>query len=284
MRFSKAAILGVGLLGASFSLALKKKDLCRHVTGFGRSRETLERAMGKGIIDSFAADPADACRDADIIVLAAPVGSFIELVKKAVPSFKRGAIVTDVGSVKGNLVYELEALMPEDVHFIGGHPIAGSDRSGMDFADAELFQGALCIVTPTPGSHGPSLTKVTELWHGIGSKVMIMEPDRHDRVYAAVSHLPHLIAYTMVNTVSDIDESYFPFCGQGFRDMTRIAASSPEIWTDISLLNRENILKMISVFRENLTTIETHLKASEAAALKQEFARASSARERIEQN
>ncbi len=282
--FNNAAILGVGLLGASFSLALKKHGLCGNVCGYGRSRANLERAKEMGIIDSFAADPSDACSDADLVLLAAPVGSFAELVKRASSSLKNGAVVTDVGSVKGRLVYDLEDSVPSGVHFVGAHPIAGSDRSGITYADPELFRDALCIITPSHRTEPAALKAVMAVWNSFGSKVMTMDPDQHDRVYAAVSHLPHIIAYAMVNAVSDIDRSFFSYCGQGFRDMTRIAASSPEIWTDISLLNRENIREMIAVFRENLDRMDAHLKASDAEALKKHFVRASSSRKRIGQD
>jgi len=284
LAFQKTAVLGVGLLGASFSLAAKKRGICTQVTGYGRSRGNLERARNMGIIDTISADPASACSDADLIVLAAPVGSFVELIKQARPAFKKGAVVTDVGSVKGDLVRELEGLMPSDVHFIGSHPIAGSDRSGIDFADADLFQDALCVVTPTERTDPQTLKNVMDLWAGLGSKVMAMAPDLHDRIYAAVSHLPHLVAYTMVNTVSDTDRSYLGYGGQGFRDMTRIAASSADIWTDISLLNRKNLLEMIALFRENLDRIEAHLKNADADALRQEFVRASETRKSIGQD
>lgn len=284
MSFPKTAILGVGLLGASFSLAVKNMGICSYVTGFGRSRENLERAKSMGIIDAVSPDPASACSDADLVVLAAPAGSFVELIKQARPAFKKGVIVTDVGSVKGNLVHELEGLMPPGVHFIGSHPIAGSDRSGIDSAQADLFRNALCIVTPTELSDPAALKSVKDLWSSLGSRVLTMDPAQHDRVYAAVSHLPHLIAFAMVNTVSDIDKSYLSFCGQGFRDMTRIAASSPDIWADISLLNRQNLIEMIAVFRENLNRMEAHLIAAETEALKQEFIRAGRARKNIGQD
>ena len=284
MLFNKAAILGVGLLGASFSLALKRHGLCGNVCGFGRSAANLERAKEMGIIDSLAANPAAACADADLVLLAAPVGSFLDLVKGALPALKRGALVTDVGSVKGRLVHDLEDSMPPGVHFVGAHPIAGSDRSGIQYADPDLFREALCIVTPSDRTEPAALTAVTAVWKSFGSKVLTMNPDQHDRVYAAVSHLPHIIAYAIVNAISDIDSSLFSYCGQGFRDMTRIAASSPEIWTDISLLNRENIREMIAIFRRNLDSIDAHLRASEADALKEHFARASASRKRIGQD
>lgn len=284
MFFPKTAILGVGLLGASFSLAIKNEGICSYVTGFGRSRENLERAKNMGIIDAVAPDPASACSDADLVVLAAPAGAFVELIKQASPVFKKGVIVTDVGSVKGDLVHELEGLMPPGVHFIGSHPIAGSDRSGIDSAQADLFRNALCIVTPTELSDPAALKNVKDLWSSLGSRVLTMEPALHDRVYAAVSHLPHLIAFAMVNTVSDIDKSYLSFCGQGFRDLTRIAASSPDIWADIALLNRQNLIEMIAVFRKNLNRMEAHLITAETEALKQEFIRAGRARKNIGQD
>lgn len=284
MFFNKIAILGVGLLGASFSLSAKKEGLCCQITGFGRSRENLERAKSMGIIDVVATDPASACSDADLVLLAAPAGSFVELVKQACPAFKKGAIVTDVGSVKGNLVNELERLMPSGVHFIGSHPIAGSDRSGIGSAHNDLFRDTLCIVTPTERSDPSALKSVMDFWSSLGSTVMSMSPAQHDRVYAAVSHLPHLISYAMVNTVSDIDKSYLSYCGQGFRDMTRIAASSPDIWTDISLLNRQNLIEMIDLFRENVSRMEEQLKTADADGLRQEFIRARTARESIGQD
>ena len=284
MVFNKAAILGVGLLGASCGLALKKSGLCGNVCGFGRSAENLKQAKEMGIIDSFAADPAAACSDADFVLLAAPVGAFLDLVKRASSALKRGAVVTDVGSVKGRLVHDLEGSMPSGVHFVGAHPIAGSDRSGIRYADPDLFRDALCIITPSDRTEPAALRAVTSVWSSFGAKVMTMDPDQHDRVYAAVSHLPHIIAYAMVNAVSDIDRSFFSYCGQGFRDMTRIAASSPEIWTDISLLNRENIREMLATFRENLDRMDAHLKSAAADALKAHFIRASEARKSIGQD
>lgn len=284
MAFPKTAILGVGLLGASFGLALRKAGLCSHIAGYGRSRENLERAKAAGIIDSYASDPASACMDADLILIASPLGSFTDLIRKAAPAIKHGAVVTDVGSVKGSLVQEIEGMMPEGANFIGSHPIAGSDRSGMDHAKAGLFRDALCILTPTMNSDPNALKTVNDIWSSLGSKVLNMDPFEHDRIYAAVSHLPHLVAYAMVNTVSDIDSSYFSYCGQGFKDMTRIAASSPDIWTDIAIMNRENLISMLSGFRANIDRIELSLRNSDAEALKQQLIKASRTREEIGQD
>ena len=225
MHFNKVTILGVGLIGASFALALKQYGLCNEVTGYGRIMENLRRAKEKKIIDTFELDPAKACRDADLVLFATPVGIFIDIAKKICDSLKKNTIVTDVGSVKGKLVHDMEALMPQGVFFVGGHPIAGSDRSGIDTAASEIFKKAKCIITPTGNTDKDALERVKAIWETFGSLVKLINADEHDRIYAAVSHLPHLIAYEIVNTVADLDSSYLDFCGKGFKDTTRIASS-----------------------------------------------------------
>ena len=279
--FNKVTILGVGLLGASLALALKKNGLCGAITGCGRSRENLQKAKERNIIDSFETDPAAACRDSDLVVLSSPVGSFLDLTKKIVPSLKTGALLTDVGSVKGALIRDIERIMPKDVHYIGGHPIAGSDRSGIDSADAGLFRGAKCIITPTESSDPASLEKIQDLWKAVGSEIIMLAPEEHDRIYAAVSHLPHLIAYSLVNAVAEMDGAYLAFSGKGFMDATRIASSSEEVWSDICLLNRENLVEALAVFRENLDRLDHYLKAGDPEALKNEFRKARDLREHI---
>ncbi|MEW6107873.1 MAG: prephenate dehydrogenase/arogenate dehydrogenase family protein [Nitrospirota bacterium] len=283
-KFNKITILGVGLIGASFALAVKKNGLCGEIVGFGRNTENLIRAKERGIIDSFALSASDACRDSDLIMFATPVGAFLDLARQARSSLKKGAIVTDAGSVKGNLVYEMEKLMPADVHYIGGHPISGSDRSGMDSSNAELFTNSKCIITPTENSDPVVLKIIVDLWMILGSKVIKMDPEKHDRIYAAVSHLPHLIAYAIVNSVADVDSSYLEFCGQGFKDTTRIASSSHELWKDICLLNRDNLIEMISVFQQNLDRLGQYLRASDSDSLEREFRKARTLREGIGQN
>jgi prephenate dehydrogenase len=283
LPFGKITILGVGLIGASFALAARKEGLCGHIAGFGRNEENLKRAKERGIIDSYSLDPSAASADADLVMLSTPVGNFVELVRRCAGSFKKGAVVTDAGSVKGGLVLEIEALMPAGVHYVGGHPIAGSDRSGIDFASADLFRNAKCIVTPTPGSDSCAVQAVTGIWSSLGSQVIKMEPDAHDRVFAAVSHLPHLLAYAIINTVADVDPSYLEFSGQGFKDMTRIAASSPEIWRDICMMNRDNILELIEVFQKKLDSLGRHLRAADSASFEKELERARTLREGIGQ-
>ncbi|MDA8433440.1 MAG: prephenate dehydrogenase/arogenate dehydrogenase family protein [Nitrospiraceae bacterium] len=283
MPFGKITILGVGLIGASFGLAARKEGLCGHIAGFGRNEENLKKAKERGIIDSYDLDPSAASAGADLVMLSTPVGNFLELVRRCAGSFKKGAVVTDAGSVKGGLVREIDALMPSGVHYVGGHPIAGSDRSGIEYANAELFRNAKCIVTPTPGSDAVAIRTVTDMWNALGSRVIRMEPEAHDRVFAAVSHFPHLLAYAMINTVADVDPSYLEFGGQGFRDTTRIAASSPEIWRDICLLNKDNILDLILVFQKKLDILSRHLRAADSVSLEKELERARTLREGIGQ-
>ena len=279
--FDRITILGVGLLGASFALALKKNGLCNTITGYGRNSENLQRAKELNIIDSFEQDPVAACRDSDLIMLSAPVGSFPGLAKAIAPALKKGAVLTDVGSVKGMLVREIEKMMPKDVHYIGGHPIAGSDRSGIDSASAELFRNARCVITPTENSDPSALDKIQNLWKALGSEIIILNPEEHDRIYASVSHLPHLIAYAMVNTVAEIDRSYLDFSGKGFMDSTRIACSSEDLWNDICLFNRDNLIEALAVFQKKLDMLDQYLKAGDSDSLKAEFRKARTLRENI---
>jgi prephenate dehydrogenase len=284
MHFNKVTILGVGLIGASFALALKQYGLCNAVTGYGRITENLRRAKEKKIIDTFELDPAKACRDADLVLFATPVGIFIDIAKKICDSLKKNTIVTDVGSVKGKLVHDMEALMPQGVFFVGGHPIAGSDRSGIDTAASEIFKKAKCIMTPTGNTDKDALERVKAIWETFGSLVKFINADEHDRIYAAISHLPHLIAYEIVNTVADLDSSYLDFCGKGFRDTTRIASSPPEVWRDICLLNKDNLLEYVEVFKRNLDRVSQYLRAYDRESLEKDFKKARTLREGIGQN
>ncbi len=282
MGFEKITILGVGLIGASFALAMKKHALCTHVTGYGRTESNLIKAKERAIIDSYEMNAKKACEGSDLVVFATPVGKFTSLAAEIKESLKNGAIVIDVGSVKGDLLYEMEALMPDGVRFVGCHPIAGSERSGVDASTGELFNGALCVITRTEKSDDNAVEKIAEIWRTFGSIVEIMTPEEHDRIYGLVSHVPHLVAYALVNTVADIDASYLRFAGQGFKDTTRIASSSPDIWCDISLLNRENLLKFIELFKVNIDKLSLCLKTSDSECLREAFSKARALRESIE--
>lgn len=281
MFFNKVTIIGVGLLGASFALALRESGLCKTIYGYGRSEGNLKRAKEKGIIDNYSLDATSACESSDLILLATPVGVFKDIIETVRTSLKKGAIVTDVGSVKGGLVYEIEELMPDGVYYIGSHPIAGSDKSGIDDAKADLFNNARCIVTPTENSNSTVKKIMVSLWESLGAKAETMEPYKHDEIYAAVSHLPHIVAYALVNTLGDINSDYIEYAGQGFKDTTRIALSSPEIWRDISIFNKDNLIRLIDIFRDNLDRIENLLKASDAAGIEEEFLKAQELRKRL---
>lgn len=280
--FNKVSITGVGLIGASFALALREKGLCKNITGYGRKEENLKRARERGIIDDYSLDPGEASADSDLIILSTPVGVFRDIIDKIKEVLKKGSLITDVGSVKGRLVYEIERSIPEGSFYIGSHPIAGSDRSGIDEARADLFKNAICIITPTENSDAVALRKIALLWESLGSKVRFMDPYKHDEIYAAVSHLPHVIAYTLVNTIGDIDSDFIEYAGQGFKDTTRIALSSPEMWRDIVIYNRENLLRFLDVFKGEIKKIEECLENNNADAIKDIFQRARDLRERIQ--
>jgi len=277
--FNNVTIIGVGLIGASCALALKGRGLCGTVCGYGRKEANLKQAKELGIINEYSLDVGKACENADLVILSTPVGLFKKIILEAQDVLKKNTLITDVGSVKGPLVRELEDLMPEGVGYIGSHPIAGSDKSGIGNARADLFVGARCIVTPTERSEKSTVRQITTLWESCGGKVEIMDPMLHDEIYAAVSHLPHLIAYALVNTIED-DPEYLKYAGPGFRDTTRIALSSPELWRDISLFNRNNLIELIERFGNNLNVIASLIKNADAAGLEHEFSKARTLREK----
>lgn len=283
MFFNKATIIGVGLIGGSFALALRGKGLSMNIHGFGRNEDNLRKAKEIGIVDEYSTDLRYACMDSDLVVLATPVGRFMEIAGLLKGVIAGNAVVTDVGSVKGRLVYDLEALMPENTFYVGSHPIAGSDRSGIEDSRHDLFKNALCIVTPTENSDTGAVKKIVSIWNAFGARVEMMDPLKHDRIYAAVSHLPHIIAYASVNTINAVDEEYIKYAGQGFRDMTRIAMSSPELWRDISLHNKDNLMDMINTFRDNLDRIFCFLREGNGAGIEEEFLRAQQLRMRLKQ-
>ncbi len=279
--FKNVTIIGVGLIGGSLAKVLKAKGLAGSITGAGRSRETLELALKLGVIDRMGQGSTHAVEDADLVVLACPVGTFEAVVREVGPHLKKGAILTDVGSVKGGLVKKIEGSLPAGTHYVPGHPIAGKEKHGVAEASETLFQGAKCILTPTSKTAPGALEAVKSLWLAAGANVVHMDADSHDHIFAAVSHLPHAAAYAMVNTVAEFNagsESYISFSGAGFRDFTRIAASSPEMWRDICLLNGENIVAMIEQYQFSLTRIKKAIKHGDGAKLEQLFQSASKLR------
>jgi prephenate dehydrogenase len=276
--FNNVTIIGVGLIGGSLARVLKVKGLAREITGAGRSRETLERALKLGVVDHMGQGMSHAVENADLVVLASPVGTFETAVREIGPHLKKGAILTDVGSVKGGLVRAIEALLPPGVSYVPGHPIAGKEKHGVSEATETLFQAANCILTPTEKTDPRALETVKAVWLAAGANVIIMSPDAHDHIFSAVSHLPHAAAYAMVNTVAEFNEgteNYITFSGAGFRDFTRIAASSPEMWRDICLLNGPNIVEMIERYQFSLNRIKKAIKHQDGVKLEKLFRSAS---------
>jgi len=269
--FDKAAVIGVGLMGASFALAAKKYGIAQRVSGHGRNRGTLERAVAAGVIDDYTMDLSELCRGADLILIATPVGAFRAIGAAIRPHLKEGAVVCDVGSVKGALVHDMEFFMPPGVHFVGVHPIKGSETSGFAGASSDFYQGAKCIVTPTEHTDKDAMSAVVEAWERIGCKIIYLSPEKHDEVFSLVSHLPHVAAYALVGSVAAVDKGFIEYAGSGFLDTTRVAMSSAEVWSDICLMNRDNILQHIDVYIERLQRIKRIMEAGDDKALKKEF-------------
>ena len=280
-KFEKIAILGVGLIGGSLEIICRQKGLAKQIVGYGRRPENLKKAVKLGVIDRFYQDLRETVSGADLVVLATPVGEFETLAREMAPALSKDAVVTDVGSVKGDLVTRLERLLPAG-RFVGAHPIAGKEKTGVDAATPMLFIGARCILTPTEKTNPSALESVKAVWEATGSKIILMDPVQHDRILAAVSHLPHIVAYALVNTVLDTrvqGKEVLSFSAGGFRDFTRIAASSPEMWRDICLLNRESVLGMIEEYEKTLARLKDLVRQGDGKGLETEFERAKQARE-----
>ncbi len=283
--FNNVTIIGVGLIGGSLAKVLKAKNLAGRITGAGRSRTTLERALRIGVIDHIGQGSAHAVEDADVVVLASPVGTFGAIIREIASRLKPGAIVTDVGSVKGALIREFEDAIPAQVHFVPAHPIAGREKSGVTESTDTLFQGRRCILTPTARTDQKALDAVREMWKAAGAEVTLMDADLHDKVFAAVSHLPHVAAFALMSAVADLHtgtNDYLQFSGAGFRDFTRIAASSPEMWRDICLMNGDNLVQMIDRYISSLNRFKRDTAANDGNRLEKHLKMASDVRRGLE--
>lgn len=278
--FHTISIIGVGLIGGSLALALKEKGLTKKIIGYGRNEERLKKALALGIIDRFTTSIKEAC-EAETVVLATPVGIFGEIVKEMVNYLKKGTIVFDVGSVKEAVVKNLEKMMPEGVHFVGTHPIAGSEKAGFEHARGDLFKGSKVIITPTEKTERTAVEKVSLLWQKVGASVEFMNAEEHDRIYATVSHLPHLVSFCLVSTVSEIDKNFIKYAGSGFKSSTRIAKSSPELWKDIFILNRKNIISCLDIFTHKLEELRRLISQKNSEELKKFLEVAKELREKI---
>ena len=272
--FERMAIVGVGLIGGSLAKAVKEKKLVGEVLGVGRSEERLESARKLGIIDRYSGRMNDILGEADLVVVAGPVGVIVDLIREMIPFLKKGTIITDVGSVKKKIVEEVEAFIPGSLYFVGGHPIAGTENSGFEASFSTLFEGRKCIITPVSTTDSHALERVKELWTQVGSVVACMDSEEHDEVFAAVSHLPHIVAYSMVNSllkVKGFEKNIFSFSAGGFKDFTRIAASDPVMWKDIALMNKDKLLSAIKLFQEYLEELKEAIEREDDERLLSEF-------------
>ena len=283
MFFERVAVIGVGLIGGSFSLASKEKKLCGRVVGVGRSPANLKLALERGIVDSVESDISAAVRDADLVLVSAPVAQFENIFRKIKDILKPGALVTDAGSTKRDVVATARAALGGKIaQFIPAHPIAGAERSGAAAANAGLFQDRRVVLAPLAENRLQDVETVAALWCAIGARVSRMTPEEHDQVFAAVSHLPHLLAYALVSDVSRRPNSaqLFGYAAGGFRDFTRIASSHPEMWRDICVANSDQLLKEVSLFSGELEKIRKFLETKDAASLEELIADARAAREK----
>lgn len=283
IHFRRVTIIGVGLIGGSLAMVMKKRGLADEIIGAGRRRDNLQKAKRLGVIDGYSLDLQKAAKGADLVVLATPVGSFEKIAEEIRPALGDGTVVTDVGSVKGRLVGSLERIIPYRVRYVGAHPIAGREKSGIEAASADLFKGTRCILTPTKRTEPGALRMIRALWEKAGAKTISMDPYRHDMIFGAVSHLPHVIAYCLVNTVLNLEEEgqVIKYSAGGFKDFTRVAASHPEMWRDICLLNRDNLIDMVKRFQQTLDNIRVAIESGEGSTLYKEFKRARKVRARL---
>jgi prephenate dehydrogenase len=279
MRFPKVAVVGVGLIGGSFALALKAAGACSHVVGIGRGAANLELARARGIVDAIGTDIADA----DLILVATPVAQYARVLAAMAPRLKPSAIVTDAGSTKRDVVAAARAALGMKIaQFVPAHPIAGAEKSGAAAADAALFRGKRVVLAPLPENSAADVQAVEEAWRACGARVGRMSPEEHDAVFAAVSHLPHLLAYALVHEVAARGNSaqLFGYAAGGFRDFTRIASSHPEMWRDICTANRDRLLVELDRYVAKLGALRPLVESGDGAALEQLFAEARGARER----
>jgi cyclohexadieny/prephenate dehydrogenase len=275
--FNKIALIGVGLIGGSIALAARRGGLARQIVAATRSAETAATANRLKLVDHCGTDLAEACKDADLVIVCTPVGACGEAARVIAPSLKPGCILSDVGSVKQAVIRDMQPHVPPGVHFIPTHPVAGTENSGPEAGFAELFDGRWCILTPLPDSDPAAVDKLEAFWKALGSLVERLNPAHHDRILAITSHLPHLIAYTIVGTADDLgghlNSEVLRFAAGGFRDFTRIAASDPTMWRDIFLNNREAVLEVLQRFQEDLFYLQRAIRWGEGDKLFDLFTR-----------
>ena len=284
-KFEKIAVLGLGLIGSSICHGVKAQGLAKTVVGHAKSAETRKVALEIGLVSEVFENPADAVKGADLVILCAPIGVCGALAAATGKYLSEGAIFTDVGSVKGSIIRDCTPHLPSNIHFIPGHPLAGTEQSGPRSGFAEVFHHRWCILTPVAGTDTAAIEKLTKFWEALGSNVDVMTADHHDLVLAITSHLPHLIAYNTVATAADLetvtDSEVIKYSASGFRDFTRIAASDPTMWRDVFLNNKEAVLEMLGRFTEELAVLQRAVRWGDGETLFNLFTRAREVRRGI---
>lgn len=281
---NKLVIIGVGLIGGSFAMALRKAGMVKLIVGVGRNKENMQYALSLGVIDEIADDPVSAIQDADFVMLAMPVGQTTNIMAQIAPHLDPQTVLTDVGSTKQDVIAAAQSYLTDNLkNFVPGHPIAGAELSGVGAAQADLFRDKHLILTPLAKTATHAIDQVIKCWQGCGAQISQMRADEHDKVLAATSHLPHILAFTLMNYLRNSSENdpnnLLRFAGSGFRDFTRIASSSPEMWRDISLANREALLTQIDAYKNALTSLQKDLENGDAHALEKAFTEARTIRE-----
>ncbi|MCI0430779.1 MAG: prephenate/arogenate dehydrogenase family protein [Rhodospirillales bacterium] len=283
--FRRLALIGVGLIGSSIARIVRREGIAAEIVGADISAEARKDLAELELCDRVVASAGEAVADADLVMVCTPISAYAEVGQAIAPNLAPGAILSDVGSVKQAAIRDLAPLIPDGVQFIPGHPVAGTEHSGPRAGFAELFEGRWCILTPLPGTDEAAVERLSQFWRRAGSMVELMEPGHHDQVLAITSHLPHLIAYTIVGTAFGLEESarreVIKFSASGFRDFTRIAASDPIMWRDIFLNNRDAVLEMLGRFTEDLTALQRAIRWGEGEKLQDLFTRTRAIRRSI---
>ena len=277
VMFDKVVMAGVGLICGSLALDMRRHKLAKEIIGYGRSEGNLRLAKRKGIIDRYFLCAEDFPANVDLLMMGTPVESIVPLTKAFLPKLEAGAIISDVGSVKGEIVRDMERLLPKHLSFVAGHPIAGSEQWGAQAARRELFLRHRCILTPTKKTDRKALAKIAALWRKVGADVEIMPPETHDHVLGVISHLPHVLVYALVNALERQPRSGIDlkkYCAGGFKDFTRIASSRPELWRDICLMNRRALGRSLGDYIKYLQRLNRWIQEGKGARLEKEFARA----------
>ncbi|MBE7635686.1 prephenate/arogenate dehydrogenase family protein [Sneathiella sp. P13V-1] len=284
-QFKKLALIGIGLIGSSIARGVRQKGLAEEIVCSARTHDTRRVAMELGVVDHAYEHSADAVKGADLVIFCTPVGTYGKIAEEIAPHLEKGALISDVGSVKKTVVDSIEPHIPEGVDFVAAHPVAGTEKSGPAAGFAELFQSRWCILTPSAKSRDEAVEKLSDFWAALGSNVETMDPKHHDLVLAITSHVPHLIAYNIVGTADDLEEvtqsEVIKYSAGGFRDFTRIAASDPTMWRDVFLHNKDAVLEMLGRFTEDLSALQRAIRWDDGDTLFQMFSRTRAIRRQI---